>query len=196
MFNSNATTINEQMSFYSTLAIILMVIAIVLFVAAIVMWFVFKIPHSFRVLTGAGVDKEIRQLSSATKTGTGYVDSSKKKAVISWNTSTNLNVNMQEDETELLMDDSTLVLGAAGGSQFDPEATMVLGAENDSEATMVLGAESDPDATMVLDNLDYDPDATMVLDETLYGSGNSSQPPAGFEIEDEIIITGNSIKRN
>ena len=182
MFNSNATSINEQMSFYSTLSIILLIIAVVFFVTAVVLWFVFKIPHSFRVLTGAGVDKEIRQISSATKSGVGYVDNSKNKAVISWNTSGMLNRTQQDEETALLIED---------------EATMLLTASSDPDATVVLGSEMDADATVVLDNLDYDPDATVVLDDLQEPlSQDAKSAPAGFEIEDEIIITGNSLKRN
>ncbi len=185
MFNSNATTINEQMSFYSTLSIVLMAIAIVLLVAAIVMWFIFKIPHSFRVLTGAGVEKEIRQLSSATKSGAGYIDNGKNKAVISWNTSTNLNTKTQDDETELLINNSQYTMN----NLVDNEATMVLDQGAPLESNMAFDSQNfDPEATMVLDDLNFDPEATTVLD------GN--QKPDGFEIEEEIIITGNNIKRN
>lgn len=166
--NSNATSINEQMSFYSTLSMVLLVVAIIFFITAIVLWFVFKIPHSFRVLTGVGVDKEIREISSATKTGNEYAHQSHNKAVITWNTSGMLNrVPASEEETALLLEDS--------------DSTTVL----ESEETQLLGVQPTPNQMWA--------DETIVLNQSEDAGGNMPSS-SDFEIEEEIIITGTDKK--
>ncbi|MBQ3773018.1 MAG: hypothetical protein II833_01375 [Pseudobutyrivibrio sp.] len=143
--NTDVTNVTEQMKFYQTLGLSLLVIAIVFALIAIVFWFVLKIPHSIKVLTGMGVEKEIRKISSTTKTGMEYIGKNRQKAALSWNTSGLLNKSsVDSDETVLLS---------------EVEATTVL--DSDDEGTVLLSDINRPVAEKV----------------------------AGFEIEDEIVIT-------
>ncbi|WP_458459537.1 hypothetical protein [Pseudobutyrivibrio sp.] len=143
--NTDVTNVTEQMKFYQTLGLSLLVIAIVFALIAIVFWFVLKIPHSIKVLTGMGVEKEIRKISSTTKTGMEYIGQNRQKAALSWNTSGLLNKNsVDSDETVLLS---------------EVEATTVL--DSGDEGTVLLSDINRP----------------------------VSEKVAGFEIEDEIVIT-------
>ena len=184
--NSNAAGIAEQTSFYETLALVLLILAIFFAVTAIVLCIVLKVPHAIRVLTGMGVDKEIRQISQETQMGNSYSKQSHNKATLTWNTAGRLDRKPEDDETQRLEDDGTALLQPAqqfGKQTYQGDETQLL----DPEATTVLsstdGFEIDNDATTVLGAaLNFDSDATTVL-------GDSD-----FEIEEEIIITGNQTK--
>jgi hypothetical protein len=191
----NANEIAEKISFYENLSLILIILAIVFAIISIVLFFVLKVSRSIRVLSGMGVDKEIRKISEDTQLGNSYSKQSHSKAALNWTTSDMRNPNPATEETQLLDDangtyagdetqllvedpDATTILGAAS------DATTVLGTNVDADATTVLGADTDFDATTVLSNTD--PDATTVLSETAQN--------VGFEIEEEIVITGNQSK--
>lgn len=179
----NANEIAEKISFYENLALILIILAIVFTIVSVALWFVLKISHSIRVISGVGVDKEIKKISEDTQHGNVYSKQSHKTAALSWNTSGLLDKEAKSDETQLLEDDGTALL-VSDETQLlgDQDATTILGA--DPDATTVLGA--DLDATTVLGV--FDPDATTVLTP---GACNGD-----FEIEEEIVITGNQTKGN
>ena len=138
---ANVETITEQTQLFQSIAIILLVITIALFIASVVIFIVFKIPHSFRVLTGIGMNKEISKTSADNRT--------RQKATLSWNTSGALNKKVEvANETTILEPEETTILS-------DPDATTILV----SEETTILGS----DETTVLGS-----DETTVLasDET------------------------------
>lgn len=163
---SNVETITEQTQLFQSLAIILMVVAIALFIAAIIIFIVFKIPHSFRVLTGVGLNKEINKAASGER--------NRQKAALTWGTSGALTKRVDDDATSLLVEDETIIL-------CNDDATTVLESNFDSEATTVLDAPAGSEETTVLGNFS-DSEETTVL----------SEAPIGFEIEDDIRITGSN----
>ena len=118
---TNVETITEQTQLFQGVAIILLVTAIALLIASVVLFIVFNIPHSFRVLTGMGMNKEISRASADNRT--------RQKATLNWNTSGSLNKKV-ENETTILVSEETVIL-------CDEDATTVL----DSEETTVLGTE-------------------------------------------------------
>ena len=63
-FQANVETITEQTQLFQNIAIILLAVAIALFIISIVIFIVFKIPHSFRVLTGMGMNKEMSRAAA------------------------------------------------------------------------------------------------------------------------------------
>ena len=140
----NVETITEQTQLYQNLAIILMVGAVLMLVLSIVLIIVFRIPHSFRVLTGMGIDKEISKAAT---------NRNKQKATLTWGNSGALNKNN---------DDATTLLDA------DNDATTLLGEDND--ATTVLGMD---EGTTVLQSdettLLAESDETTLLSESTNG---------------------------
>ena len=171
---ANVETITEQTQLFQSIAIILLVITIALFIASIVIFIVFKIPHSFRVLTGIGMNKEISKTNSDNRT--------RQKATLSWNTSGALNKKAPvENETTILESNETTILS-------DMDATTVLAGEETtvlvSDETTVLGS----DETTVLVS-----DETTVLnsDETTLLS-DMEDSNSLFEMEDDIKITGSN----
>ena len=150
--NTDVTNVTEQMQLYQTLGLTLLIVAVVFTIMAIVFWFVLKIPHSIKVLTGMGVEKEIKKISSTTKSGMGYAGKNQQKAVLSWNTSGLLDNNAVDDETVLLS---------------EVEETTVLNTNDEDEGTVLLTDLNNP----------------------------TSEKVAGFEIEDEIVITSDVINK-
>ncbi len=150
--NTDVTNVTEQMQLYQTLGLTLLIVAVVFTIMAIVFWFVLKIPHSIKVLTGMGVEKEIKKISSTTKSGMGYSGKNQQKAVLSWNTSGLLNNDAVDDETVLLS---------------EVEETTVLNTNDEDEGTVLLTDLNNP----------------------------TSEKVAGFEIEDEIVITNDVINK-
>lgn len=151
--STDATNVTEQMKFYQTLGLSLLIIAIVFTIMAIVFFFLLKIPHSIKVLTGMGVEKEIRKISSTTKTGMEYVGQKHQKAALSWNTSGLLKNSTSESEETVLLS--------------EVEATTVLDSGNEDEGTVLLSETNIP----------------------------ASGSVAGFEIEDEIVITNDVMNK-
>ena len=137
---TNVETITEQTQLFQSIAVILFALAIVFLIASIVIFIVFKIPHSFRVLTGMGMNKEISKAAAG--------DRKRQKATLNWGTSGPLN---SDEETMLLADsDATTVLGCDETTVLGCDETTVLGCDE----TTVLGC----DETTVLDS-----DETTVL---------------------------------
>jgi hypothetical protein len=100
---TNVETITEQTQLFQSIAIILLGVAIMLFIVSVVFFIVFKIPHSFRVLTGIGISKEIKKAA--------VDNSARKRATLSWNTSGSLNQAADDKETTVLEEMETTVLG-------------------------------------------------------------------------------------
>ena len=96
----NIESIAEQTGVYQSLGIILLVVAVTMLIAAVVIFVVFKIPHSIRVLTGMGGKK-----------GKVRTTPRDNKATVSWNTSELLkNKSTNEDATTVLDSDETTIL--------------------------------------------------------------------------------------
>lgn len=175
---SNVETITEQTQLFQSLAIILMVVAIAFFIAAIIIFIVFKIPHSFRVLTGVGLNKEINKAASGER--------NRQKAALTWGTSGALTKRVDDDATSLLVEDETIIL-------CNDDATTVLDSVAGSEETTILGGGSFSEETTVLDSFSGN-DETTVLDslsendETTVLSGAENI----FQMEDDIKITGSN----
>ncbi|SDI35738.1 hypothetical protein SAMN05421493_11245 [Pseudobutyrivibrio sp. 49] len=171
---TNVETITEQTQLFQGIAIILLVVAIALFIASIVIFIVFNIPHSFRVLTGMGMNKEMSRAASGER--------KRAKATLSWGSSDNLNKNAaisissalnnaEEDATTLLADEETTLLSNGDDTTvLNSDETTVLGCDE----TTVLGC----DETTVLDS-----------DETTVLTGINDI----FQMEDDIKITGSNM---
>ena len=117
MINS-VDTINKQATEYQQLGILFIVISVLFAIAAILLWIVLDVRHSIRVLTGVGMDKEIRKIRETSKSGKGLRDE-KSRQVIAWNTSGLLkrekSARLDEEATTVLddielMDEETTVL--------------------------------------------------------------------------------------
>lgn len=170
----NVEIITEQTQLYQNIAIVLLVVAILLFITSVVLFIVLKIPHSFRVLTGMGINKELSKESAGRD---------KKKAILTWGASGTLTKKIENDATTLLDDDATTLLG-------DTDATTVLGGGD--ETTLLSGSD---ETTLLLGNdettLLSPSDETTLLtpsDETTLLSDVSDI----FQMEDDIKITGSN----
>lgn len=126
---TNVETITEQTQLFQGIAIILLAAAILMLIATIVIFIVFNIPHSFRVLTGMGMNKEMSRAAAG--------DRKRQKATLNWNTSSSLNKNV-ENETTILEDEETVILSSVDATAvLETEETTVLGCEE----TTLLGTE-------------------------------------------------------
>ena len=163
---SNVETITEQTQLFQSLAMILLIVAIALLIASVVIFIVFKIPHSFRVITGMGLNKEMKKATSAER--------NRQKATLTWNTSEILTNQVDNEATMVLAEEETILLR-------DDNATTLLNEMRGSEETTVLSEASGSEETTVL-NEKNDSDETTVL------SNNDSF----FAMEDDIKITGSN----
>ncbi len=163
---SNVETITEQTQLFQSLAMILLIVAIALLIASVVIFIVFKIPHSFRVITGMGLNKEMKKATSAER--------NRQKATLTWNTSEILANQADNEATMVLAEEETILL-------CDDNATTLLNEMRGSEETTVLSEASGSEETTVL-NEKNDSDETTVL------SNNDSF----FAMEDDIKITGSN----
>ena len=127
-FNSSVNMINEQASEYQQLVIVLIVVASIFGIAAIVIWFVFDIGHSIKVVTGMGVGREIKKIKEDTKEGKGAKSNGNYKTVTNWSTSGLLK---RSDSTDF--GEKTAVLE----SLEECEETVVLENKNPSEAFVI-----------------------------------------------------------
>ncbi|MBP5326006.1 MAG: hypothetical protein J6Y86_11005 [Pseudobutyrivibrio sp.] len=122
---TSLNNLSGQTEFLNTMSLVLMIISVTFLVAAIVLWFVLKIPHSFKVLTGVGSGKSISKLKEGSKSGTAYYVNTDVHASLNWNTSSKLDnrafVNKNDDETVILNEDTVLL----------NEETVVLNNSND-----------------------------------------------------------------
>lgn len=145
--NTDVTNVTDEIQLYQTLGLTLLIVAMVFAIMAIVIWFVLKIPHSIKVLTGMGVEKEIKKISSTTKSGLGYAGQNHQKAVLSWNTSGLLKNNAVDDnETVLLSEvEETTVLNA------DAEDTVLITDLNNPIPEKVTGFEIEDEIVITND---------------------------------------------
>lgn len=109
--------INRQVTEYQQLAVLLIVVAIVFAIATVALWFVLDIYHAIRVITGVGMDKELRKIRESSKSGTGTAQVN-PGTVVTWNTSGLL----RRDKSKKL-DHQTRVLEE---NEFLEEATTIL----------------------------------------------------------------------
>ena len=126
----------------------MIVLAICFGILAIVLWFVFKIPHSIKVLTKIGASKDIQSFGNVRVSRTS-------NAVLNWNTSEMLDKNPEENIPE----------------SYEDEATILL------EETILLQEESEQDFE-------------TSVEEKETGIESPKEKDKGFEIQEEIIITG------
>ena len=182
---SSVESIAEQKQFYQSLAIIFLVIAIALFIAAVVIFIVFKIPHSIRVLTGVGRGKEINKISTDNKKGQIRVPSGEHKAIVSWNTSALLkkkNAKSGTEETTLLSNDETQLLSDETTILSSEDQTTLL-TESSNDETTILNISSENDETTVLDSSSENDDTSLLEDIGLE-----------FETDGDIKIVGSNQK--
>ena len=124
----NIESIAEQTGVYQSLGIILLVVAVTMLIAAVVIFIVFKIPHSIRVLTGMGGGKKVKARTTPRD----------NKATVSWNTSELLkNKSTNEDATTVLDSDETTILGN------DDETTILDQKVVSDETTVLFEMEDD-----------------------------------------------------
>ncbi|MBP5598151.1 MAG: hypothetical protein J6Y02_22475 [Pseudobutyrivibrio sp.] len=126
----------------------MIVLAICFGILAIVLWFVFKIPHSIKVLTKIGASKDIQSFGNVRVSRTS-------NAVLNWNTSEMLDKNPEENIPESYEDEATILL----------EETILLQEENEH-------------------------DFETSVEEKETGIESPKENDKGFEIQEEIIITG------
>ncbi|MBR5649634.1 hypothetical protein [Pseudobutyrivibrio sp.] len=126
----------------------MIVLAICFGILAIVLWFVFKIPHSIKVLTKIGASKDIQSFGNVRVSRTS-------NAVLNWNTSEMLDKNPEENIPESYEDEATILL----------EETILLQEENEQ-------------------------DVETSVEEKETGIESPKEKDKGFEIQEEIIITG------
>lgn len=126
----------------------MIVLAICFGILAIVLWFVFKIPHSIKVLTKIGASKDIQSFGNVRVSRTS-------NAVLNWNTSEMLDKNPEENIPESYEDEATILL----------EETILLQEENEQ-------------------------DFETSVEEKETGIESPKEKDKGFEIQEEIIITG------
>ena len=122
----NVNGITERISFYENLSRVLIILAIVFAILSIVLWFVLKIGRSIRVLSGMGVDKEIRKISKDTQLGKSYSKQSHSKAALSWTTSDISKNNSSFEDTQILDENETVLLTLDEAQSLDEEATVLL----------------------------------------------------------------------
>ncbi len=149
---SNVKTITEQTQLFQNIALVLLIVCIAFVIASVVFFIVFKIPHSFRVLTGMGMNKEMSKSAKAS--------SDRKRATLSWGASDSLSkmhkdsFNVSEafkqneafEETTILEDEQTILLSDFDATTLLNDETTLLG----SEETTLLGSEE----TVLLSDLD------------------------------------------
>ena len=154
-----------------------------------------------------GVGKEIRQISADTRQGNSYSKQSHNKAALTWNTSGLLKKKDESDETTLLdteedNSDETQLLSAELMQASDETQLLSANMMQASDETQLLGvsmmqASDETQLLGVSGVTGSNSDETTVL-----GLGQFKVPEAkpadnpDFEIEEEIVITGNSTKGN
>ena len=79
--------INNQADEMHQLGIVFIVIAIIFAILAIVLWRMLNISHSFKVVTGVGIDKELKKIKEDSINVSGHYHNSGSKQIITWNTS-------------------------------------------------------------------------------------------------------------
>lgn len=69
------------------LGMVFIAIAVVFAIIAIILWRVLNISHSIKVVTGVGIDKELKKIKEEAKDGSRYYQNKGTKQIITWNTS-------------------------------------------------------------------------------------------------------------
>jgi hypothetical protein len=185
----NANTVTENIAHYEKMSRMLLILAIVFAVITVILGVVFKISKTIRVLSGMGSGKEIKKISQDTQAGMGYAKKN-TKAIISWGGSNILSVKSGNEETTVLQDENTSLLEEEGTSVLkDNECTTVL-SSGETEvladgATTVLSEDGDAGADIPLG---VQEDFILSLVNSPVENKNDNPD---FEIEEEIIITGN-----
>lgn len=198
----DVTEVARKASDYQTISVVLMISAILCAVAALVLWFVFRIPHAFSVLTGIGARREIAQLERASEqNGTHHTSRLKKShPLLSWDASQKLTGRMTQMTDETRSPEMTAPIPAG-----DAEATVLLSQQDRqittslqmpgttaslSEETTVLGAQTGAEETTVLDQTQA-PGETTVLSgtaDTVSGQGQQRNRQ-GFRMEQDLVCS-------
>lgn len=112
----------QQTQLFNNIAIVLAVTAITFLIVAVVLWFVFDIAHSIRVLTRIGTNKDV----AITKTP----GVQKSNAVLNWNTSEMLKTKkvyecpeteILDSSTELLNNETQLLTEVPSGFEIEED---------------------------------------------------------------------------
>jgi hypothetical protein len=86
----------ETIALYENLSVVLGVLGFILLLAAVFLWFFLDVRHYIAVLTGSEAKKEVGMIRQAATSGQVQADMKYNRtsgAVISWNTSGQLNKN-------------------------------------------------------------------------------------------------------
>ena len=119
------SNIVQQTQLFNSISIVLMVTAITFLVVAMILWFVFDIKHSIKVLARIGANKETVSYRTP--------GLQSNKAVLSWNTSEMLKTKKvyeaQETEildaaTEILNDETQLLTDSSSGFEMEEDIVM------------------------------------------------------------------------
>ncbi len=161
---SNVSKISEQMTFYQTLSVVLLALAVIFTIAAIVVWFVLKIPHSFKVLTGIGAGRELQKIKSDTKAGLANKSVTDNKAVLNWTTS----------------------------SFSNPASAEVVPPKGFEETQLLTDVYDGSEETQLLSEVISDTEETQLLSDIEDRASESPAINIDFEVEEEIKITGSN----
>ena len=106
--------ITSKTTMLGSISLILLVTGIAFLIASIVIFILLDIPHSIKVLTGIGANKDIAKINKDNKNGSGLSVTDKSiKAALSWNISGRLdrvpNLDYGKEETQLLVEETTLL---------------------------------------------------------------------------------------
>jgi hypothetical protein len=112
----------ENVEYYKTLAIICLVTAIIMAALAILLWVKLNIRRDLAVLTGSEARRDIEKIKKDAASGAvqNTLRSKNNGAVISWNTSGDLDSNSEDADKTVLLDE------AKEGAYEDPNATILL----------------------------------------------------------------------
>ncbi len=188
--NSQITveTVTEKIQQLTNISVVLLAVSVALFIAAIIVFIVFKIPHSIRVLTGMGKGKEINRINHDARSGQARTYTANHRATVSWNNSERLSISEKLSISGKLNKAAAATDDEATTLLVDDEATTLLTSEEtillSDDSTTLLGAE---ETTLLSD------DSTTLLGEeetTLLSDLTPLGKDSDFEMEEDIKITG------
>ncbi|MCR5156343.1 MAG: hypothetical protein K6C96_06650 [Butyrivibrio sp.] len=166
----------NNIEYYNLLSVISLVMFIILTAMAVIMWFKLDIRHYLAVLTGSEAKRSIDKIRKDAASGEIQADRRRRnKAVVSWNTSENLDGTAADISRKLAS-------SSQSAQSYDPDKTTVLG-------------QPDPYATMVLSRLDQ-PQQNVVAEPILKPEAEQTPAPSpapsptpGFVVEKDITNT-------
>ena len=131
----------NNIQYYNLLAIIALILCIIMATMAVVIWFKLEIKHNLAILSGSEARKSISKIKRDAESGAVQADrrSRGSKAVISWNTSGDL-----DDYTPTVTENP----GFTNETTGNPKATTVL-RQGDVKGTTVLQKTGSKETTLL-----------------------------------------------